>query len=71
MTLTVYHTVSGDANNRDPKICLHRPYPYAGVHTATYQRGAIRGVLEREKCIDDIRQTRESEVQIGESPFLV
>ena len=29
-----------------------------------YERSAVRGISEREKCPDDIRQARESKVQI-------
>lgn len=37
---------------------------HAGEHSPEYERSAVCGISEREKCPDDIRQARESEVQI-------
>lgn len=48
---------------------MPRPHTHAGEHSPEYERSAVCGISEREKCPDDIRQARESKVQIRHRHF--
>ena len=47
------------------------PYPYVSGDSAQYKCFKFCGIFEREKHINDIRETRKFEIQIWEPTFLV
>jgi len=49
---------------------LPGPNPYAGKDSTEIQRFISHGISERENQSDDIRQARESEVQVRKQEFL-
>ena len=50
---------------------MSRPYPYVGKYSTVLKRCTVCRVFEREKFIDDLRPTCESEIQVWEPTLLV
>ena len=43
---------------------MSRPHTYVGQYTAEFERIAVCGISQRKEQLNDIRQTRESQIQI-------
>ena len=63
--------VQGDESGDHRGRGMPRSHSSASEYPAVHEYSTVRGDAQEQKCTDDLRQARESEVQIREPEFLV